>query len=278
MSLCACEVSGSRNSIAQSPSRVAASCHRLALRDLPADEDDDLPVSPMPVRSKCSPPSLEPRRRRLQLPDSCCEVRVHVYDLWGEVASAPQFLNALTTQYGLFHTGVEVYGEEWYFCGTDPAYHGVYKMPQPKVHPIHKYTRTVVLGWTKLSRKDIEECMPIIRSKWPGGSYHPLRRNCHHFTNFFCQVLGFPSGPKFGLFGSGDASLAEAASEKKDTERRDCGSVCCAILPRQEATLVNISVPAAKSMEMHSDSNGSAILHALPGSGQAASSSALGGA
>merc|ERR1711957_550753 len=43
------------------------------------------------------------------------------------------------------------------------------------------------------------------------GSYNLARRNCHHFTDTFCQVLGFPQGPRFGIFGAGDVTLAETS-------------------------------------------------------------------
>merc|ERR1719253_2543931 len=65
------------------------------------------------------------------------QVFVHVYDLWGSYVA--RGLNAVTTRFGLFHTGVEVYGQEWYFCGTDLYFHGVYPQPVPKKHPLHSY-------------------------------------------------------------------------------------------------------------------------------------------
>mmetsp|Transcript_19147 Transcript_19147/g.37612 ORF Transcript_19147/g.37612 Transcript_19147/m.37612 type:complete len:336 (+) Transcript_19147:21-1028(+) len=136
------------------------------------------------------------------------EVYVHVYDLWGCQYRFPRLLNAGSTRFGLFHTGVEVYGREWYFCGTDEAKHGVYSMPQPKLHPIHRYCKSVYMGRTQLRPCDLEELIPTIREKWPGNTYHPMRRNCHHFTDFFCRMLGFRNAPAFGICGSGDRNLA----------------------------------------------------------------------
>lgn len=142
------------------------------------------------------------------------EVRVHVYDLWGVHRKWPRGFNSfVSTRFGLFHTSVEVYGREWCFCGTtDTIFHGVYAMVEPKKHPDHKYRKTIAMGRTSVSRADLEELMPTIRLKWPGWSYHVGRRNCHHFSDFFCQCLGFPAGPRFGLFASGDPKLAEAGA------------------------------------------------------------------
>lgn len=137
------------------------------------------------------------------------DVYVHVYDLWGCQYRFPRLLNAGSTRFGLFHTGVEVYGREWYFCGTDEQVkHGVYSMPKPKHHPIHRYCKSVYMGRTQLRRCDLEELIPMLREKWPGTSYNPMQRNCHHFTDFFCKILGFRNAPAFGICGSGDRSLA----------------------------------------------------------------------
>jgi len=132
------------------------------------------------------------------------KVYIHVYDLWGCLYGFSTVLNAGSTRFGLFHTGVEVYGREWYFCGTDEVKHGVYSMPKPKIHPIHRYCKSVYMGETQLRPSDLEELIPLIREKWTGNSYHSMRRNCHHFTEFFCKILGFHNAPSFGICGSRD--------------------------------------------------------------------------
>merc|ERR1719464_2662854 len=89
---------------------------------------------------------------------------------------------------------------------------------------------SVAMGRTNLSKEALDELMPLLRSKWPGWSYDTVRRNCHHFTDFFCQVLGFPSGPKFGIFGAGDAGLAASAHLRMD-ETATSNEPCCLCLP-----------------------------------------------
>jgi len=139
------------------------------------------------------------------------EVLVHVYDLWGCRYEFPRMVNStVATRYGMFHTGVEVYGREWYFGGgSGDSFHGVYCMDEPRRHPLHRYRRTVSMGRTSLSAADVEELLPLLRMKWPAWSYNVFKRNCHTFTNFFCMVLGFSEGPRFGIFASGDAKLTK---------------------------------------------------------------------
>lgn len=113
----------------------------------------------------------------------------------------------MTLRFGMFHTGVEVYGREWYFSGSDQTFYGVWAMSEPKRHPVHRYRRTVRMGQTTLSTEKLDEIIPVMRMAWPAWSYHISRRNCHHFTDFFCRTLGFNAGPKCGIFGAGDPSL-----------------------------------------------------------------------
>lgn len=137
-------------------------------------------------------------------------VKIHAYDLFGHgrgpLACVARTLNGMSTRYGLFHTGVEVYGCEWFFgASAEGLFHGV-NCNEAKQHAQHRYRTSVVLGATAMSQDDFEELMPLLRMKWPAWSYHPISRNCHSFTDFFCKILGFRSVPRFGLFGSGDSS------------------------------------------------------------------------
>lgn len=147
--------------------------------------------------------SADPDRPPLCLSDGNSVV-VHIYDLKPSV----RVWNNLTTRFGLYHTGVEVYGREWCFCSSDNL-EGVIATG-PMQHPSHQYRTSVPLGCTNFTTQDFEELLPLVRMKWPGWSYHPFRNNCHHFTDFLCRLLGFPAGPKCGLFASGDERLFRA--------------------------------------------------------------------
>ncbi|CAJ1402933.1 unnamed protein product [Effrenium voratum] len=183
-------------------------------------------------------------QRPLQMGNLFClnedaTVRVHAYDLFGHdrgfLSCMARSLNAHTTRYGLFHTGVEVFGWEWFFgASPDGSFHGVNSM-EPMQHPVHRHRVSVALGKSSLSPADFEELMPLIRMKWPSWSYRSTSRNCHSFSDFFCKILGFSAAPKFGLFGCGDESLAPGRSVKSDSRTvRGCG--CCVVVRGQEAS------------------------------------------
>lgn len=117
--------------------------------------------------------------------------------------SLTKIVNSHTTRFGLFHSGVEVYGQEWYFCATDLGMPGVFCMPFPKHHPVHSYRTTIAMGMTTFSKQHLMAQMPTVRNKWPGINYDMFKCNCHHFTDYFCRLLGFSSGPKLGFFNPG---------------------------------------------------------------------------
>jgi len=144
-------------------------------------------------------------------------VVVHAYDLFGNtpgtLACVSKTLNCFSTRFGMFHTGVEVFGQEWYFGGrSDGGFYGL-AATTPREHPHHRYAMSVLLGETALDREAFEELIPIIRMKWPSWSYHALQRNCHSFTDFLCKILGFEAAPKFGIFSIGDPRLVPGRRE-----------------------------------------------------------------
>merc|ERR1712176_342891 len=111
-----------------------------------------------------------------------------------------------------------VYGREWYFGYTDTYYYGVHPMT-PKQHPQHKYRSSIVMGAANMSCAEFEEQLPFIRTAWPSFLYDMRYRNCHAFTDFLCQMLGFQSGPKLGLYGRGDPTLARCTGDQHATHQ-----------------------------------------------------------
>lgn len=133
-------------------------------------------------------------------------VYVHVYHLgnsyitWG--------LNKIT-DYGAFHTGVEVYGREWSFghTGTIGA-PGICEDP-PKGNPDHTYRETLAMGITLNSPDEVLEIIEEMQKEWLGISYDLLNRNCHHFSHEFCCKLGVAGLPDWinTLAGTGSATV-----------------------------------------------------------------------
>lgn len=121
------------------------------------------------------------------------EVFIHVYDLGH--SSLVQRFNGAARRVGLFHSGVEVYGVEWHFgfCWEETA-PGVTSVP-PRGNEEHTYRETIPMGATRLERREVQELLVMLRKKWLGCSYDLFRRNCNHFTDFFCRLLGCGPAP-----------------------------------------------------------------------------------
>jgi len=128
-------------------------------------------------------------------------VFVHVYDLSHSCFTSA--LNSLLPSFGLFHTGVEVYGTEWCFGHSNEEWAtGVHRV-EPRRHPCHHYRGAVPMGCTRLSPTEVAVALDNIRDKWLGSAYKPFTRNCHHFTDMFCRLLGCGPGPAWvsGILG-----------------------------------------------------------------------------
>lgn len=95
---------------------------------------------------------------------------------------------------GMFHTGVEVDGLEWFF-GSRPkntknnALTGV-SCVKPRRHPDHHYRQTIELGVTSLDPSGVDATIGQIIKEYLGKDYDLLRRNCCHFAEDLCQRLG----------------------------------------------------------------------------------------
>mmetsp|Transcript_33480 Transcript_33480/g.64901 ORF Transcript_33480/g.64901 Transcript_33480/m.64901 type:complete len:320 (-) Transcript_33480:123-1082(-) len=115
-------------------------------------------------------------------------VLVRVYDL-GQTFMT-RWHNELTRSYGAFHTGVEVYGREWSFGMTFDDYSTGVTWNAPKMNHDHSYRETLSMGYTSLSRKQVDKLVEEMKIKWKGCSYNMLSKNCHNFSDEFCFRLG----------------------------------------------------------------------------------------
>jgi hypothetical protein len=152
------------------------------------------------------------------------EVLVHVYDLG--TSAVTQFLNSYAQNMGIFHSGVEVYGAEWCFGSTNSGT-GVSKIVPCTANP-HIYRKTVSMGCTKLTMAQVRKVVELLTEKWPGDSYHILSRNCIHFSNAFCELLGCGPLPAW-IFGI--VQRTKEAEELVLTCHRDIAAQrCCSVV------------------------------------------------
>ncbi|CAN6296746.1 unnamed protein product [Urochloa humidicola] len=125
------------------------------------------------------------------------EVVLHVYDVNktgsektdNTIRNISRFFKDGIRVGGIFHSAVQVYGEEeWSFgfryCGT-----GVYCCPA-RQNPIYTYRESIVLGVTSFSNSEVNQILIQLSHEWRGCSYDLLSKNCNHFTNELCEKLG----------------------------------------------------------------------------------------
>eukprot|EP00026_Physarum_polycephalum_P006495 Phypoly_transcript_06539.p1 GENE.Phypoly_transcript_06539~~Phypoly_transcript_06539.p1 ORF type:complete len:512 (+),score=69.70 Phypoly_transcript_06539:146-1681(+) len=109
-------------------------------------------------------------------------VTLHVYDL--SQGMARQFSPALLGRQinGIWHTGIVVYGKEYYYGG------GILN-DVPLRTPYGNPVETHNLGTTEITQEMFEDFLNGLRSKYSMEKYHLLENNCNHFTNECSQFL-----------------------------------------------------------------------------------------
>ncbi|CAK9176903.1 unnamed protein product [Ilex paraguariensis] len=95
---------------------------------------------------------------------------------------------------GIFHSAVQVYGDEEWSFGFCEEGTGVFSCPSGK-NPMYKYRECIVLGKTDFSIFKVNQVLRELSREWPGNSYDLLSKNCNHFCDEFCERLGVPKLP-----------------------------------------------------------------------------------
>ncbi|KAJ1380529.1 PPPDE putative peptidase domain [Sesbania bispinosa] len=95
---------------------------------------------------------------------------------------------------GIFHSAVQVYGEDEWSFGFCEQGTGVFSCPSGK-NPMYTYREFIVLGKTNFSIFKVNQILRELSREWPGSSYDLLAKNCNHFCDEFCERLGVPKLP-----------------------------------------------------------------------------------
>ncbi|KAJ8752775.1 hypothetical protein K2173_008510 [Erythroxylum novogranatense] len=114
---------------------------------------------------------------------------------------------------GIFHSAVQVYGDdEWSFGFCDHGT-GVFSCPS-KRNPMYTYRESIVLGRTNFSIFKVNQILRELSREWPGNSYDLLAKNCNHFCDEFCERLGVPKLPGWvnRFANAGDAAMEVAGN------------------------------------------------------------------
>ncbi|CAD7963577.1 unnamed protein product [Amoebophrya sp. A120] len=125
-------------------------------------------------------------------------VFLHVYDL-DPVTARLNRLSMSVANAGLFHVGVEVFREEWFYCkvcGNHPLQTGI-------VHTVpmegggHVYRQSFYMGESPFSAKEFWRLLTKVRSRWLASDYELWSKNCQHFAIEICRELDLAPVPDF---------------------------------------------------------------------------------
>ncbi|KAF5772305.1 putative PPPDE peptidase domain, PPPDE putative peptidase domain superfamily [Helianthus annuus] len=95
---------------------------------------------------------------------------------------------------GIFHSAVQVYGEDEWSFGFCEEGSGVFNCPFGR-NPMYTYRESIVLGNTYLTKSKVNQILRELSREWPGDCYDLLSKNCNHFCDEFCERLGVPKLP-----------------------------------------------------------------------------------
>ena len=117
----------------------------------------------------------------------------NVYDILPRVNALARCLGS---QWGIYHTGVQVHGLEVSFGGTDDNCTGVF-CAQPRSAQGARFRRQVPIGRVDLDPFELRQRVADISEAWPGRAYDPFERNCNHFSDCFCSELTGQGAPPY---------------------------------------------------------------------------------
>ncbi|CAE7573824.1 unnamed protein product [Symbiodinium natans] len=100
------------------------------------------------------------------------------------------------SEIGIYHAGIEVYGEEWsfqYFEDTwnDPTISGIIRCA-PKQMSGYEYQESLNLGPTTLSEEEVDDLLDKLCDEYAASTYHLTHRNCLTFAQHLAASLKPP--------------------------------------------------------------------------------------
>lgn len=89
---------------------------------------------------------------------------------------------------GVYHSGVQVHGVEYAFGAHEHETTGIFEV-EPKQCPGFTYRKSILIGRTNLSPREIRSFMEKLAEEYSGNTYHLITKNCNHFCNDVCLRL-----------------------------------------------------------------------------------------
>ncbi|KAL1822784.1 hypothetical protein ACET3Z_009562 [Daucus carota] len=130
------------------------------------------------------------------------EVKLHIYDVTNSdsdktnntIVQINKIFKDRIGLGGIFHSAIQVYGDEEWSFGFCEEGSGVFSCPSGR-NPMYTYRECVVLGKSDLSISKVNQVLRELSREWPGECYDLLSKNCNHFCDDFCEKLGVPKLP-----------------------------------------------------------------------------------
>uniref|UniRef100_A0A914DYD5 PPPDE domain-containing protein n=1 Tax=Acrobeloides nanus TaxID=290746 RepID=A0A914DYD5_9BILA len=113
-------------------------------------------------------------------------VRLNVYDMY--------WINdyASTLGFGVYHSGIEVYGVEYAYGGHPFSFSGIFEnRPQDaeELGENFKFRESILIGETDFSASEVRKMVDLLGQDYRGDRYHLITKNCNHFTTSLAKTL-----------------------------------------------------------------------------------------
>lgn len=89
-----------------------------------------------------------------------------------------------------------VHGVEYGYGAHEQSSSGIFEV-EPKKCPGFTFRKSILVGETEMSAKEVRVFMEKLAEEYRGDNYHVITRNCNHFCNQVCLKLTQNSIPSW---------------------------------------------------------------------------------